>query len=211
LSGSQIWCDSNAYERIGIVPKTLLVRKTNLGSDRGKKLLRNVADAADTPAAPRKGGRRGRLRLRFMTAMWEFAPEHEPWYLDDIPFEERTALREQETRERDAREKLNVEEYLKSAKEYGALTSVKRPPREHSQGGFNFQQETDAMPYADLFSIVCLPGIAQLLRAVEAALGRIREGNFGQCLSCGNEIGGARLEAVPWTPYCIQCQEDFER
>jgi len=67
------------------------------------------------------------------------------------------------------------------------------------------------MPYADLFSIVCLLGIAELLRAVEAALGRIREGNFGQCLSCGNEIGGARLEAVPWTPYCIQCQEDFER
>jgi DnaK suppressor protein len=51
----------------------------------------------------------------------------------------------------------------------------------------------------------------QLLQAVESALGRIRDGSFGQCLSCGNEIGGARLEAVPWTPYCIQCQEDFER
>src|SRR4030095_6529068 len=51
----------------------------------------------------------------------------------------------------------------------------------------------------------------QLLQAVESALGRIRDGSFGQCLSCGNEIGGARLEAVPWAPYCIQCQEDFER
>ena len=51
----------------------------------------------------------------------------------------------------------------------------------------------------------------QLLRAVESALGRIKEGTFGRCLSCGNEIGGGRLEAVPWTPYCIQCQEDFER
>ena len=51
----------------------------------------------------------------------------------------------------------------------------------------------------------------RLFRAVESALGRIRDGSFGQCLSCGNEIAGARLEAVPWTPYCIDCQEAFER
>lgn len=51
----------------------------------------------------------------------------------------------------------------------------------------------------------------QLLRAVDSALDRIRDGSFGQCLSCGKEIGGVRLEAVPWTPYCILCQEDLER
>jgi len=46
---------------------------------------------------------------------------------------------------------------------------------------------------------------------VETTLGRFRDGSFGQCVSCGNEIGQARLEAVPWTPYRIQCQEAFER
>jgi DnaK suppressor protein len=51
----------------------------------------------------------------------------------------------------------------------------------------------------------------QLLRMVESALDRIRDGSFGQCVSCRNEIDRRRLEAVPWTPYCIQCQEDFER
>ena len=51
----------------------------------------------------------------------------------------------------------------------------------------------------------------QLLRMIESALGRIGDGGFGQCVSCGNEIGGGRLDAVPWTPYCIQWQEDFER
>jgi DnaK suppressor protein len=50
-----------------------------------------------------------------------------------------------------------------------------------------------------------------LLRMVEAALERIRDGSFGQCISCGNEIEVKRLQAVPWTRYCIQCQEDFER
>jgi DnaK suppressor protein len=33
----------------------------------------------------------------------------------------------------------------------------------------------------------------------------------GQCISCGNEIDVKRLQAVPWTRYCIQCQEDLER
>jgi DnaK suppressor protein len=50
-----------------------------------------------------------------------------------------------------------------------------------------------------------------LLLQVESALGRIRDGSFGQCHSCGNEIAGVRLEAVPWTRYCIECQENFER
>ena len=50
----------------------------------------------------------------------------------------------------------------------------------------------------------------QLLGMVENALGRIREGSFGECIHCGNEINPKRLEAVPWTRYCIQCQEKLE-
>jgi DnaK suppressor protein len=51
----------------------------------------------------------------------------------------------------------------------------------------------------------------QLLQMVESALGRIREGCFGQCISCGEEINPKRLEAVPWTRYCIDCQEKMEQ
>src|SRR5437868_3831821 len=51
----------------------------------------------------------------------------------------------------------------------------------------------------------------QLLQMVEGALARIQEGTFGQCISCGNEINAKRLEAVPWTRYCIECQEKMER
>jgi DnaK suppressor protein len=51
----------------------------------------------------------------------------------------------------------------------------------------------------------------QLLQLVETALGRIREGTFGECESCGNEINAKRLEAVPWTRYCIACQEKKEK
>jgi len=51
----------------------------------------------------------------------------------------------------------------------------------------------------------------QLLQMVEGALSRIQEGTFGQCISCGNEINAKRLEAVPWTRYCIECQEKLEK
>jgi DnaK suppressor protein len=49
------------------------------------------------------------------------------------------------------------------------------------------------------------------LNMVESALARIREGVFGECINCGNEINSKRLEAVPWTRYCINCQEKMER
>jgi len=51
----------------------------------------------------------------------------------------------------------------------------------------------------------------QLLQMVEVALGRIREGAFGDCISCGKEINAKRLEAVPWTRHCIECQEKLEQ
>ena len=51
----------------------------------------------------------------------------------------------------------------------------------------------------------------QRLRTVQQALRRIGTGEYGQCLSCGNEISAKRLEAVPWTKYCIECQENLEQ
>src|SRR4051812_34863795 len=51
----------------------------------------------------------------------------------------------------------------------------------------------------------------QTLQMVDNALARIREGTFGECVSCGNEINPKRLEAVPWTRHCIECQEKLEK
>jgi DnaK suppressor protein len=48
------------------------------------------------------------------------------------------------------------------------------------------------------------------LRLVQRALERIRDGSFGICSACEEAIGLKRLQAVPWTRHCIQCQEQFE-
>ena len=47
----------------------------------------------------------------------------------------------------------------------------------------------------------------RLLRAIEGALDRIKQGEFGICEACKNPISRARLEAVPWTRHCRDCKE----
>ena len=45
---------------------------------------------------------------------------------------------------------------------------------------------------------------------IDDALKRIDKDSFGICQSCGKEIIKKRLEALPWTPYCLTCQEKEE-
>jgi DnaK suppressor protein len=52
---------------------------------------------------------------------------------------------------------------------------------------------------------------SSLLRSVRAALARIADGSYGTCLHCEEEIKPKRLDAVPWTKYCIRCQEAADR
>ncbi len=47
----------------------------------------------------------------------------------------------------------------------------------------------------------------RLLRAIEEALARIRQGTYGVCVVCKQPISKARLEAVPWTRLCRECKE----
>ena len=52
---------------------------------------------------------------------------------------------------------------------------------------------------------------SNLLRSVKGALARIADGSYGVCLHCEEDIKPKRLEAVPWTKYCIKCQEAADR
>jgi DnaK suppressor protein len=52
---------------------------------------------------------------------------------------------------------------------------------------------------------------SNLLRNVRSALRRIEDGSFGICLHCEEEISPKRIAAVPWAPFCIQCQEQADR
>jgi DnaK suppressor protein len=52
---------------------------------------------------------------------------------------------------------------------------------------------------------------SETLEQVEDALRRIEQGSYGKCIICGKEIEPARLEAIPWTPYCMADQQRLEK
>lgn len=52
---------------------------------------------------------------------------------------------------------------------------------------------------------------AGLLQQVEAALERIQAGKYGTCQGCGKPIAAERLQALPYTPYCVRCAAQAEQ
>ena len=68
-----------------------------------------------------------------------------------------------------------------------------------------------ASAYSKELNFSLSDGERNLLMSIEEALNRIDEGTFGTCTNCGNTIGEKRLMAVPWTPFCIDCQELQEK
>ncbi|MEZ6097747.1 MAG: TraR/DksA C4-type zinc finger protein [Pirellulaceae bacterium] len=51
----------------------------------------------------------------------------------------------------------------------------------------------------------------EVLNHVNAALDRIDAGTFGRCENCSAEISPERLDAIPYTPYCVRCEAKRER
>jgi len=43
------------------------------------------------------------------------------------------------------------------------------------------------------------------LKRIESALKRVETGEYGDCLTCGDEIAKKRLQFDPSTPVCIDC------
>ena len=50
----------------------------------------------------------------------------------------------------------------------------------------------------------------QAYHAINAALKRIEQGTYGRCIECQAHIPKARLNAIPYTAYCIECERKQE-
>jgi len=68
-----------------------------------------------------------------------------------------------------------------------------------------------ASAYSKELNFSLSDGERNLLMAIEEAFNRMKEGSFGTCTNCGSTIGEKRLQAVPWTSFCIDCQELQEK
>jgi DnaK suppressor protein len=60
-------------------------------------------------------------------------------------------------------------------------------------------------------AVAFLDTLTRTLASVDAALRAMKEGSYGTCAECGEPIASRRLEAIPWAPHCIRCQEMLDR
>jgi RNA polymerase-binding transcription factor DksA len=51
----------------------------------------------------------------------------------------------------------------------------------------------------------------ETLQLINEALKRIEDGSYGICVGTGNKIAKARLDAIPYTPYCVEYAAQLER
>ncbi len=68
---------------------------------------------------------------------------------------------------------------------------------------------TDAQEREKKFHLASKSG--RLLYHIDEALRRIKDGTYGKCSQCGEEISASRLEAVPHARMCIECKEKEEK
>lgn len=104
------------------------------------------------------------------------------------------------------RRELNQYKQMLQAKERELVAGLRN--REH----ITIEKTPDALDEIQLagerdLAILSLDRGSILLQSVREALARIADGSFGTCVQCEEEIKPNRLAAVPWTNYCISCQQ----
>jgi DnaK suppressor protein len=77
----------------------------------------------------------------------------------------------------------------------------------------NRMEDTDDWAVADAMANMDIASVSRdlaELTTVEAALARLADGGYGECVDCGIEIPLARLAAYPAATRCVSCQEAAE-
>ncbi|HEV3162433.1 MAG TPA: TraR/DksA family transcriptional regulator [Isosphaeraceae bacterium] len=64
--------------------------------------------------------------------------------------------------------------------------------------------------YDQEFTLSLIENEQETLDQIQEALGRIDKGTYGRCLECGSPIAKPRLQALPYTRYCIECARKLE-
>ncbi|MCX7892265.1 MAG: TraR/DksA C4-type zinc finger protein [Burkholderiales bacterium] len=97
---------------------------------------------------------------------------------------------------------VEIREKLAESREHSSLATVEQ----RLEGGDS--------ALADLIASTDMAMVrrdVEEIREIDAAIGRIEAGTYGECTQCGEPIGFARLEAEPTATRCIRDQSRWER
>ena len=68
-------------------------------------------------------------------------------------------------------------------------------------GSDNFEQE---------FTLSLMENEGETIGMIEGALERIEDGTYGRCQECNGVIPKTRLNALPYTPFCVKCASQIQ-
>jgi RNA polymerase-binding transcription factor DksA len=120
--------------------------------------------------------------------------------MDDA--EARQRLEDERARLEDVRSAF-ADEHLQDASERESLAELSGLDQHQADlGSETFERAKD---------LSILEQVEAELADVEHALGRLEDGTYGTCESCGRPIGDDRLAAMPAARFCVECQATAER
>lgn len=102
------------------------------------------------------------------------------------------------------REKLEAEK-AETVEEMGRLKEVLKYELEADP------EEGDPDLYEREKILALLRNLEEKLYDLSHALESMDDGSYGKCEVCGREIGQERLEALPYTTYCVNCKALVEK
>jgi DnaK suppressor protein len=108
---------------------------------------------------------------------------------------------------------LNKREYI--LKEIQGITKENMKSLKEASGdlsGYSHHMADMASDSYDReFSLNIATEEQKVIYEIDEALKRMEEGSYGICASCDKKIPAKRLNALPYTKYCIQCQSKEEK
>ena len=81
----------------------------------------------------------------------------------------------------------------------GDISSYATHPADQGQGESDYER-----------AFILASKMKDRLYAIDAALERIKNNEYGICIACNHPIQKERLQAIPWTELCIECQVKLE-
>lgn len=83
--------------------------------------------------------------------------------------------------------------------------------RDSGDGAGDDQADSGAKAFEREQEMTLLANSRDTLYQTQHALGRMGDGSYGACESCGNAIGKLRLQAFPRATLCVSCKQKQER
>ncbi len=80
---------------------------------------------------------------------------------------------------------------------------------DEGMGYSNHQADDASEAYEQAATLAMRQNAERLLYLVERALQRMAAGTYGSCRSCGQPIDPARLNAIPYARYCLECAQKY--